>query len=85
VQTNGLSQTVAPVYPVPPHCPYSVCAGPEDVVVEDVLVVVEIELELNDEEEVVVVVPVPEELELTPVPDPTLVVMGPSSMYTPDT
>jgi len=54
VQTNGLWQAVAPVYPVPPHCPYSVCVGPEDVVVEDV-VVVEIELELDDEEEIVAV------------------------------
>jgi hypothetical protein len=42
VHVHPLGQTVGPVYPVPPHCPYGVLVPVEvaDVVVLDVLVVV---------------------------------------------
>jgi len=88
VQTKGDAQTVGPVKPVPPHCPYSVCVGPTAVEVE----VVEVEdfaVEVEDFAEVDAVVVPLDELELTgggtdPVPFPTLVVIGPLSTYTPE-
>jgi len=97
VQVEPVAQTVGPVQPFPPHCPYLVCVGPievlvvvEMIVVLEVLEVLELELELELDLELVVDVLL-ELLEPTepaahwPGNGPAMdVVIGPFSMKIPD-